>query len=68
MTFNYLDVIIYFILPFGFTLIISMLIIKYRYGLDLSIEDKNHAIHFHQVSRMGGIAIFISIFVFSTIL
>jgi UDP-GlcNAc:undecaprenyl-phosphate GlcNAc-1-phosphate transferase len=53
-------------IAFLISTIITFLIIKYNYGLDKSVGNKDHAIHTHEVSRMGGVSIFIAI-IFPTI-
>jgi UDP-GlcNAc:undecaprenyl-phosphate GlcNAc-1-phosphate transferase len=50
-----------FIFSGVFTFILSLIIINKRYGLDYGVDEKSHAIHTHEVSRMGGVAVFTSI-------
>lgn len=38
----------------------SYILIKSKYGLDLGDGEKAHALHNHQVSRMGGLAIIVA--------
>ncbi len=51
-----------FLLSFLISFTLSISIIKFRYGLDRGRDSKSHAVHSDEVSRMGGIAIFVAIF------
>ncbi|RMA93302.1 glycosyltransferase family 4 protein [Hydrogenothermus marinus] len=50
-----------FLLSFFISIIFNYILIKSKYGLDLGVDEKEHALHTHQVSRMGGLAIVIAI-------
>lgn len=50
---------------FGLAILFSLYIIKIRYGLDKDTKDKMHAIHTHEVTRTGGVAIIASMAIVS---
>jgi UDP-GlcNAc:undecaprenyl-phosphate GlcNAc-1-phosphate transferase len=54
-----------FLLSFVLSAIFVYVIYKKRYGLDKAVDEKSHAMHTHEVSRVGGLGIIASITIIS---